>query len=98
MRCMDVGLLHRSLRRQTTAPARGVRAGADVRCGQYERPVRPLPPFCLFWKSAIIFLILAWFCGLRASWTSFAATPDAMSLRIMPAMFASLLLTDSFGA
>jgi hypothetical protein len=52
----------------------------------------------LFWKSVISFLIFAWFSGLRASWTSFAATPDAMSFRIMPAMFASLLLTDFLGA
>src|SRR4051794_7914830 len=31
-------------------------------------------------------LILAWFCGLLASWMTFAATPDARSFLNMPAM------------
>jgi hypothetical protein len=51
-----------------------------------------LPPLRLAWKSAMAFLILAWFSGLRASWTTFAATPDAMSFLSIPAMFASFVV------
>src|SRR3712207_8511583 len=31
-------------------------------------------------------LILAWFCGLRASWMTFAASPDIRAFLNMPAM------------
>lgn len=44
----------------------------------------------LRWKSAIAFLIFAWFSGLRASATSFVATPEIRSFRIMPATVNSL--------
>src|SRR3954466_11308559 len=74
-------------------PCPRVRAGAeDVRVDQYVRrvPVPPLPR--LAWKCAMAFLILAWFSGLRASWMTFAATPDASSFRSIPAMTASLLV------
>src|SRR5215212_3079807 len=67
--------------------------GAVLRAGGQWPPVRPVPPLFLFWKSAIIFLIFSWFCGLRASCSTFAATPDAISFRSMPAMFASSLWT-----
>jgi hypothetical protein len=54
-------------------------------------PLRPLgrrpAPWARFcWKSAMAFLILAWFSGLRASWITFAAMPDAMIFLNMPAM------------
>ena len=47
-----------------TAPPPGLQGGGAVvgRAGRSVALARPLcPPRCLFWKSAIIFLILAWF-------------------------------------
>src|SRR5215218_300469 len=43
-------------------------------------------PLRLAWKSAIAFLIFAWFSGLRASWITLAAMAEVASFLSMPAM------------
>jgi len=72
----------------TSAGQGSLGGGRSVAAGTPGAPSGPTARFA--WKSEIAFLIFAWFSGLRASWTTFAAIPDAMSFLSMPAMPASL--------
>src|SRR5687768_2435706 len=78
-----------------TAPLPRASWGGALSTRGYGRRVFPLR---LAWKSAMAFLILAWFSGLRASWITLAAIADVASFLNMPAMCGLLLVACSLGA
>src|SRR5215213_9655212 len=87
MRCMS--WVYYAVLTNDSAPPLGF-TGRGAVGSAYGRRAWPLR---LAWKSAIAFLILAWFSGLRASWITLAAMADVASFLIMPAM-CGLLVVD----
>src|SRR5215212_9450668 len=92
MRCMP--WVYYDVLTNDSAPPPGF-TGRGAAGSAYGRRAWPLR---LAWKSAIAFLILAWFSGLRASWITLAAMADVASFLNMPAMCGLPLVACSVGA